>query len=127
MKKAIVGNLVKFSFDQLPGITLDRTKISGANQDYASMFGLMSTCGDAAALSRVDKDGNVRTITEAMRREAVAERVAHFESGALTWTATTRAPVQNPIWAAMAAKRGVAYDVIAAEKAAADLAELEAM
>ena len=129
MKKQIVGNLVKFTFEgDVPPLTFDCTKMSGANRAYAIPFAMCHRLGDAAALSRTMPDGSVRVITEAMRREAVAEIAAHYEGGSEAWEMrTTRAPARNPVWEAIAAKRGVEYDVVAAEKVAADLAELEGM
>ena len=129
MKKSIVGNLVKFTFeDNVPPLTFDCTKMSGANRAYAIPFGMCHRLGDAAALSRTDKDGNVRTITEAMRRDAVAEVAAHYESGAEAWELkTVRAAARNAVWEQMAVKRGVEYDVIAAEHAQADLDALAAL
>ena len=130
MKKSIVGNLVKFTFDEgvLP-LTFDCTKMSGANRAYAIPFGMCHRLGDMAAIPKSDKDGNVRVVTEAMRREEVAAGAAHYESGSDDWNlkASARPQAQNPTWLAIATKRGVSYDVVAAEKAAADLAELEAM
>ena len=129
MKKAIVGNLVRFTFDDgVEALTFDCTKMSGANRAYAIPFAMCHRLGDAAALSRSDKDGNVRNITEAMRRDAVAELAAHYESGSDQWeTRTARAPMQNPVWLAIAAKRGVDYAVIVAEHAQADLDALAAL
>ena len=129
MKKAIVGNLVRFTFDDgVAPLTFDCTKMSGANRAYAIPFAMSHRLGDAAALSRSDKDGNVRNITEAMRRDAVAEVAAHYESSSDQWEMrTARAPAQNPVWLAIAAKRGVGYDVIVAEHAQADLDALAAL
>lgn len=128
MKKSITGNLVQFTFDGCEPLTFDCTKMSGANRAYAIPFGMCHRLGDAAALSRTLPNGEVRTITEAMRREAVAEMAAHYESGSDKWELrTARAPAQNPVWLAIAEKRNVAYDVIAAEHAQADLDALAAM
>ena len=129
MKKQITGNLVRFTFeDGLAPLTMDCTKMSGANRAYAITFAMYSRLGDMAALSRTMPDGSVRVITEAMRREAVLDGITHYESGSDQWTLrTARAPARNLVWEAIAAKRGVEYDVVAAEKVAADLAELEGM
>ena len=130
MKKSISGNLVKFTFDDnVPPLTFDCTKMSGANRAYAIPFAMCHRLGDAAAIPKSDKDGNVRVVTEAMRRAEVAALAEHYESGSLEWNlkASARPAAQNPTWLLLAEKRGVTYDVIAAEKAAADLAELEAM
>lgn len=129
MKKAIIGNLVKFTFDDgVEALTFDCTKMSGANRAYAIPFAMCHRLGDMAALSRSDKDGNVRVITEAMRRAEVAQGVAHYESDTAEWELrTARTVAQNPVWAAIAAKRGVDYATIATEHAQADLDALAAM
>ena len=136
MKKAIVGNTVVFTFTPengvaIPPVIFDPAKAHPDNQAYAVAFGFSHRLGDNAALSRTMPDGTVRNITEAMRHEAVVGLAAHYESGSPEWDVRTagvkRAPPQNPTWLAIAAKRGVAYDVVAAEKVAADLAELAGM
>ena len=128
MKKSIVGNLVKFTFDGAEPLTFDCTKMSGANRAYAIPFGMCHRLGDMAALSRTLPNGETRTITEAMRREAIAEGITHYESGGDAWELrTARVPAQNPVWLAIAEKRGVAYDVVAAEHAQADLDALAAL
>ena len=127
MKKSIVGNLVKFTFeDDVPPLTFDCTKMSGANRAYAIPFGMCHRLGDMAALSRADKDGNVRTITEAMRREAIAEGVAHYESGAEAWELrTARAPAQSPTIAKIAEKLGITYAEAEAKVAEQMLNEMQ--
>ena len=130
MKKQIVGNLVKFTFEEdVPPLTFDCTKMSGANRAYAIPFAMCHRLGDMAAIPKSDKDGNVRVVTEAMRRAEIAAGIAHYESATDEWNlkASSRPIAQNPVWLKLAEKRGVSYEVIAAEKAAADLAELEAM
>ena len=129
MKKAIVGNLVKFTFDEnLPGYVFDCTKMSGANRAHAIPFAMSHRLGDSAAIARKQPDGSVVVITEQMRRANVAELGDWLQTGTDQWDMrTVRAPVQNPVWAAMAEKRGVGYDVIAAEHAQADLDALAAM
>lgn len=133
MKKVIVGNLVKFTFDDnVPAYTFDCTKMSGATRDYAIQFGMCHRLGNAAALSRTVKVNGVetvRTITEAMRREAIVELGTHYESGSADWNirGSGRAPALFPLWEAMAAKRGVEYSVIEAEQMAKMQAELDAM
>lgn len=129
MKKSIAGNLVKFTFEEgVAPLSFDCTKMSGANRAYAIPFAMCHRLGDMAALSRTLPDGTVRTITEAMRREAVAEGIAHYESATEAWELrTVRTIPQNPVWLAMAEKRGVDYATIAAERAQADLDALAAM
>ena len=130
MKKAIVGNLVKFTFDDgVPAYTFDATKASGTVRDRAILVGFSHSLGDSAALMReVEVNGvkTVRTITEAMRREAVAEKGDWFMSGTLEWNMKS-SKARNPIWEAIAAKRGMTYEEYCAERAAKDLAELAEM
>lgn len=128
MKKAISGNLVKFTFDDnVAPYTFDTTRCSGAVRAYAIPFAFMHRLGDAAALSRVNKDGTVRTITEAMRRDVVAELGDHYLTGTDAWEMRASGRiVRNAIWEQIAAKRGVDYDVIAAEMAQRDLDALAA-
>ncbi len=131
MKKAIVPGTtqIRFTFDNLPEVLFDANKCSEANNDYAVMHGYMARIGDAAALSRKQADGTVITITEEMRRAEVLALVNHYESGSAEWNLAgrTRAAPQNPLWLKLALARNVSYDTIAAEKAAADLAELAAL
>lgn len=129
MKNAITGNLVKFTFeDGVPPLTFDCTKASGATRAMALVYGFSVRLTRMAALSRADKDGNVKTITEQMRRDAIAEGIAHYESGAEAWELrTTRTAARNPIWEQIAIKRNVAYDVVAAEMAQRDLDALAAL
>ena len=129
MKKQIVGNLVKFTFeDSVPALTFDCTKMSGANRAYAIPFGMCHRLGDMAALSRTLQDGTVRTITEAMRHDAIEAGITHYESDAAQWEMKVSHVVpQNPVWLAMSVKRGVEYSIIAAERAQADLDALNAM
>ena len=129
MKTAIVGNLVKFTFDEnVPSLTTDLTKWGGANQQNAKMYGAQVRLTRMAALARSGKDGAVITITERMRHDEIAAGIAHYESATDHWELRqARAPVQNPVWVAMAVKRSVEYDVIAAEHAQADLDALAAL
>lgn len=129
MKKQINGTTVAFTFAEgVAPVIFDATKASAANRAYAEMHGWSAAIGDGAALSRKDKDGNVITITEAMRRESVLEKVTHYESGGDAWERrAVRVIAQNPTWLAIAEKRGVSYETVAAEKASADLEELSQM
>jgi len=129
MKNVMTGNLVKWTFDDgVPSLVFDCTKASGANRAQALVYGFNVRLTRMAALPRSDKDGNVKVITEKMRYDEVAAGITHYESGTDQWEMrAVRAIEQYPTWAAIALKRGVEYSVIAAEKAAADLAELEAM
>lgn len=129
MKKAISGLFVTFTFgDGLAPVVFDAAKAGATNRAYAEMHGWQARIGDNAAIARKAADGSIITVTEQMRREAVAELVEFYHAGGEVWeTRATRKAVQNPTWLALAAKRGVSYDVVAAEKAAADLAELQAL
>jgi len=129
MKTAIVGNLIKFTFDDdVPSLVTDMTKWSGANQHNARMYGGQVRLTRMAALPRSGKDGVVVTVTERMRHDEVAAGITHYEGGAHDWELrTARAPVQNAVWLAIAAKRGVGYDVVAAEMAQRDLDALAAL
>lgn len=129
MKKQSQGMLVTFSFsDNLPPVTFDMAKMSDENRERMLQHGAEARIGDNAAISRKQKDGAVIVVTEAMRREAVVDLVGFYESGTKEWaTRASRVIARNPTWLKLAEKRGVSYDVIAAEKAAADLAELENM
>lgn len=132
MKKAIdaVQGTVTFTFDEgLAPIVLDVEKMSDATRTHGLLHGMAARIGDGAALSRKQKDGSIITITEAMRRAEVEALVNHYASGTEQWElrAASRPAPQNPTWLALAAKRGVSYEVIAAEKAAADLAELQSL
>lgn len=125
MKKAISGNLVQFTFDGLPGITFDITKVSSENRAYAALFGFQSRLGDAAALSREKAAGN--TITETMRRAEVESLVNFYHDAAnKDWTlrSNTKTPAINPVWLAIATKRGITYEAYMEERVAKDLAEL---
>lgn len=109
-------------------VTFDADRVHSGLHEQAEMHGWIQRLRDNAAIARKDKDGNVITVTEAMRKAAVKELIDHYHSGSAEWNVKARAVIaENPVWRALADKRGVAYEVIAAEKAAADLAELEAM
>ena len=132
MKKSIneSNRTITFTFDDalLEPIVFQVAKCSGVNNAYAALHGYMARIGDNAAISRQGPNGSVITITEKMRRDAVMEMVNHYHSGSAEWNMRTASVKSlNQTWLAIATKRGVEYDVIAAEKAAADLAELEAL
>ena len=129
MKKAMSGNILTFTFDGgLPAVICDTTKVSAEIKHYAMLDRIMSSIGDTAAIPKLQPNGTVIMVTEAMRRAKVAERAAYLESGTTAWTVrAAKASVQNPIWLAMATKRGVSYDVVAAEHAQADLDALAAL
>jgi hypothetical protein len=131
MKRKIdlVAQTVTFTFDDgLDPVVFHADMASKANREYAKLHGFSARIGDNAAIARKTADGNIQTITEAMRREGVVEMAQHLESGTAEWNMkSARGPSLNPTWLAIAEKRGVSYMQVAAERAAADLAELAAM
>lgn len=130
MKKAINpnGKEVTFTFEGgLAAVNFDVTKASDKCREYAVAFGFSHRIGDHAAISRNGPNGSIITVTEEMRRNAVLEMVAHLESGTENWDMAkgTRAPVQNPVFVAIAAKMGCTYDEAMAKVQAQFLAEME--
>lgn len=129
MKKAIstVTQTVTFTFDGCEAVTLKMADVTPENATYAMLHGFAARIGDNAAIQKSAE--NNFTVTEAMRRAAVVELVNHYTSGSVEWNlkAAERKAPQNPLWLRLAQARGVAYEVIAAEKVAADLAELAAL
>jgi len=119
MKKAIstTGTIV-FKFDGLADLEFDATKVAPAMRARAEQHGWLARLGDAAAIPRTQPDGTVVTVTEQMRRDAVAELVTHYESGSVAWE-TKRASAPSPAIAALAAKKGWTY--AEAEKFVADM------
>ena len=129
MKKVIntAGQSVTFTFEGLAPVTLSMADVTPANATYAMLHGFAARIGDNAAIQKSAE--NNFTVTETMRREAVLELVTHYTSGSTDWnlkTSERKAP-QNPLWLRLAQARGVSYEVVAAEKVAADLAELAAL
>ena len=129
MKKVINTNAqaVTFTFDGLAPVTLSMFDVTPANATYAMLHGFAARIGDNAAIQKSAENGF--NVTEAMRREAVLELVNHYTSGSVEWNTrvSERKPAQNPLWLRLAQTRGVSYEIIAAEKVAADLAELAAL
>ena len=99
MKKQIniATQQIIFTFDELPAVTLDVSKVSDDVLEYAQYHGLQARIGDNAAIARKQGD-TIITVTEAMRRDAVQELVTHYESGSVDW----RPSRSNRIWPAMA-------------------------
>lgn len=127
MKKAIDGNLVKFTFDDgVEPLTFDCTKMSEQARNYAVPFGMCHRLGDMAAIPKSEANGF--KVTEAMRREEIAKGIAHYESGAVEWNMKggPRAPAQNPTILAIAVKMGITYTEAEAEIQRRMLAELGA-
>lgn len=111
MKVTPDGKKIVFAFDGLESITFDSEIASVACRERAEMHGWEQRIRDNAAITRKQKDGTVITVTEAMRRDAVAEMVSHYESGTENWSVRGPGSVakQNPVIAAIAAKRNCTY------------------
>mgnify|MGYP006329820299 FL=1 len=114
MKKIIntVTNTVTFTFEGLDAIVLKMADVNPSNQAYAQLHGMAARVGDAAAIPKTE--ANKFIVTEAMRREAVAEYVEHYTgAGAATaeWNlrVSERKAPQNATILAIAAKLGVTY------------------
>ena len=113
MKKSINGNLISFVFeDGVEALTFDRSKLASNLVESAVMHGMMQRLGDAAAIARTKENGF--TVTEAMRRAAVQELVAHYESGSTDWNLKTRTvrtvTKLNPLVYNLSVKRGITYE-----------------
>lgn len=119
MKKRIIPatRILEFTFTDLPMYQFDTTAASQPNRDHAELHGWLQRLGDTAASAK----------TEAERREAVVALGEHYLSGATDWNMRTSGKARNPVWLAIAEKRGVEYDVIAAEMAQRDLDALAAL
>lgn len=126
MKCTRNNDMLVFTFDGLPSVTFDADKCGNLAKD-AEMHGFEQKIRDNAAIARKQKDGTVITVTEAMRRDAVAEMVTHLEANT-TWNikSSGRAAPQNPTILAIAAKLGLTYAEAEAEVARRMLAEMTA-
>ena len=126
MKKSIVGNLVRFTFDDgLESLEFDCNKLSITNRAYAVPFGMCHRLGDMAAIQKSAE--NKYTVTEAMRRAEVAAGIAQYNV-AETWDMSkgARAAPMNPTILKIAAKFNITYEqamVKVAEQFLADMAE----
>lgn len=124
MKKAIniEAQSITFTFaDGLAPITLRVADVSPEVATYAMLHGFAQRLGDNAAIARKDKDGNVVTVTEEMRWNAVNELRDHYASGTKEWnTRASAAPKQDATVAALAAKAGMTYEAFLA-KISADI------
>lgn len=111
MKKQIniATQQIIFTFDELPAVTLDVSKVSDDVLEYAQYHGLQARIGDNAAIARKQGD-TIITVTEAMRRDAVQELVTHYESGSVDWSVKSTLPKFNPAIQRLAAKLGKSYD-----------------
>lgn len=111
MKKAINGTIIQFTFDGLEPVTFDPAKAAPAMRSHAEMHGWLARIGDKAAIQK-SADNNY-TVTEEMRRNAVLEMVAHYESGIQQWelkTAKGKAFPIIPAVQAYAEKTGKSYN-----------------
>lgn len=129
MKKVIdaVAQTVTFTFDGgLAPIVLAMSQVHPDNATYAMLHGFAARIGDNAAIQKSAE--NNYTVTEAMRREAVAELVDHYASGSADWSPKARAKKEtfNPHIQAIANKRGCTYAEAQAWFNAKLMAELEA-
>ena len=129
MKKVInaVAQTVTFTFeDGLAPIVLAMSQVNPANTTYAMLHGFAARIGDNAAIQKSAENGF--RVTEAMRREAVAELVDHYASGSADWSPKVRAKAEklNPHIMAIAQKRGCTYEEAQAWFNAKLMAELEA-
>lgn len=127
MKKAYdaVQQIATFTFDGLEPLTFNVSKMSAENEAAMLGHGVLARLGDMAAIPRKGPNGEVITVTEAMRREAIEAGIAHYESGTTDWNMKggDRAPKQNPTILAIAAKLGVSYAEAEAEVARRMLAD----
>ena len=129
MKKVIdtVAQTVTFTFeDGLAPIVLSMWQVNPANATYAMLHGFAARVGDNAAIQKSAENGF--RVTEAMRREAVADLVEHYSSGSADWSPKVRAKAEklNPHIMAIAQKRGCTYAEAQAWFNAKLMAELEA-
>lgn len=128
MKKSIntVTNSVTFAFEGLDAIVLKMADVNPSNQAYAALHGMAARIGDNAAIPKTE--ANNFTVTEQMRRDAVAEMVAHYTGGSADWNlkVSERKAPQNATILAIAAKMGISYQEAEAYIAEKMLAELSA-
>lgn len=115
MKCERTGTSITFTFDgDLPPLTFDATVASPEMRAYAEMHGWEQRLRDNAAIQRKQKDGSVITVTEQMRRDAVAELVDHYAGGATVWTVKAKV-AENPAMRKIADAK-FAGDYTAAQK-----------
>jgi len=129
MKKVInaAAQTVTFTFDgELAPIVLAMENVHQDNRTYAMLHGMAARVGDNAAIQKSAE--NNYTVTEAMRREAVAELVDHYASGSADWSPKAKAKTEklNPHIAAIAQKRNCTYEEAQAWFNAKLMAELDA-
>lgn len=113
--------------DNLDPITFDADLVHSVQHEQAEMYGWRVRMQRAAALSRTDAKGNVRTITEAMRRAEVLALRDHYHGGSPDWNMRAgAAPKINPAIEAMARRLGIPYEAAAARTVEDMLDELMA-
>lgn len=108
MDKKIVGNAVVFKFDGEADYVFDATRAERGMRDYAELHGWQARLGDNAAISRKQKDGTIITVTEKMRRDAVATLGDYYMGGATAWNSGRASAESAPI-RALADSRGITY------------------
>jgi len=128
MKKAIVGNTIVFTFEEgVPSITFDPSRVSSQNRIAAERHGWLARLGDAAAIPRKDaKTGDIITVTEQMRYDAVAPLVAHYENSANSTWETKRAAPRIPEVEELARVTGRSYESLIEEFVKSSLAKIGA-
>ena len=117
MKKRIIGDVVEFTFTGLDSYTFNTRLVHADNKARAVPVAFSHRLGDSAAGCK----------TEAERREAVVALGEHYLSGSPDWNTRTAVKSLNATWAAIAEKRNVSYEVVAAEMAQRDLDVLAAL
>lgn len=108
MDKKIVGTTVVFKFDGEVDYVFDVATVAPAQRAYAEMHGWQARLGDNAAISRKQKDGTLITVTEKMRRDAVAQLGDYYMGGATAWNSGRVASESGPI-RALADSQGITY------------------
>jgi len=125
MELAMKDDVITMAFEGLDPITFDTSLVNASIATMARRMGLADKLRDMAAIPKKDSKGNVRGVTEAMRREKVQAMATRLIAADATWNervASVEPP--NPTWLAIAAKRGITYEAYVAERVAKDLAEL---
>lgn len=121
MKKLIdtAANTITFTFDAGEPVVFNPAVTSEANRTYAILHGFSARIGDSAAQFK----------TEAERRAAILNMVAHYSDNASEWnvakSASKPAP-QNPVILEIASRLGLTYEAALAKCAGDMLANLMA-
>lgn len=126
MKKIIdtTARTITFTFeDGLEPVVFHPDNAGQQAREYATLHGFSARIGDNAAIAK--SEANAFRVTEDMRRGAVLELVNHYNAGGAWEVArAAKAPAQNPVIAAIAAKLGVTYEAAQAKVAEQFLAEM---